>query len=187
MALVERVQSLLLKPAETWQQIDAEPLDIGKVYREYLVILAAIPALCGFVGLSLIGTSVFGVHIRISILNGIAHALLSFGLTLGGIYLMGLVITKLAPHFKGTGDSASGFKLAAYSSTPSLLGGVFALLPPLAILGIFTSLYSLYLLYLGLPVLMKNARESTVPYLVTLIVAGLVIGVVIGGVSNLVV
>eukprot|EP01036_Dinobryon_divergens_P048209 gene48210-64683_t len=55
MNLVERVQSILLKPKATWPVIDAEPADPASLYKNYVMILALIPAVAGFIGLSLIG------------------------------------------------------------------------------------------------------------------------------------
>ena len=45
-------------------------------------------------------------------------------------------------------------------------------------------LYGLYLLYLGLPVLMKAPREKSLGYTVTVVVAAIVICVVIGFIAR---
>ena len=66
MNLIERVKSILLQPKETWVVIDSETTDVATLYTQYAMILAAIPAVCGFIGLSLIGFSAFGVSVRVS-------------------------------------------------------------------------------------------------------------------------
>ena len=58
MNLVERVQAILLKPKETWPVIAQDGGDIASIYKNYLVILAAIPAVAsghrGLAGAALI-------------------------------------------------------------------------------------------------------------------------------------
>ena len=64
MQLMERVKGILLKPRETWAAIDGEPADTARLFTGYLMILAAIPAVCGFIGMSLIGMGGFGFSMR---------------------------------------------------------------------------------------------------------------------------
>ena len=73
MNLVQRVQAILLKPKEEWPVIDAEPATVGSIYTQYLVVLAAIPAVAGFIGLSLIGAGMFGFSYREPIAWGLVH------------------------------------------------------------------------------------------------------------------
>ena len=44
MNLIERAKAILLKPAQTWPVIDAEPATVASIYKDWLVIMAAIPA-----------------------------------------------------------------------------------------------------------------------------------------------
>ena len=48
--LVERVKSILLRPAPTWDVIDVEPATTSGLFKNYAMILAAIPAICGLIG-----------------------------------------------------------------------------------------------------------------------------------------
>ena len=61
MALIDRVQSILLKPKQTWPVIAAEGGDVASIYTGYVMILAAIPAVAGFIGLTLVGIGGLGV------------------------------------------------------------------------------------------------------------------------------
>ena len=64
MNLVERAKNIILKPKQEWQVIAAEPHTVPGLYTQYVMILAAIPAVAAFIGFSLIGTSGFGVSYR---------------------------------------------------------------------------------------------------------------------------
>ena len=73
--------------------------------------------------------------------------------------------------------------MAVYSSTAAWLAGIFNLILALGGLQIL-GLYSLYLLYLGLPVLMKAPKEKALPYTGIVVLAGIIIFALIGAVGN---
>ena len=186
MNLVERVQAILLKPKETWPVIALETDDIPSIYKNYLVILAAIPAVATFIGLSLIGAGMFGVSLRVPFMAGLANMVVSYVLTLVMIYVLALVADALAPTFGGQKNPLNAFKLIAFASTAGLVGGVFNLIPALSMLGLLASLYSIYLIYTGIPTLMKAPEDKAIGYTAVIIVCGIVAGLVLGGISALV-
>jgi Yip1-like protein len=148
------------------------------------VPLAAIGPVCSFIGLSILGVGLPMMgHYRVPLLSGLAHAAVVFVLTLVGVFILGRVISLLAPRFSAQADEAQALKLAAYAATPAWLAGVFQLLPALAILGLLAGLYSLYLLYIGLPLLMKAPAERAGTYTLAIIGVAIVIGIVIGAVA----
>ena len=184
MDIIERVKSILLQPTPTWATIEAESADVAGLYTRYLMVLAAIPAVCGFVGMSLIGMGAFGVSFRVPLVAGLATMVVSYVLSLVGVFVLALIVDALAPRFGGQKSSIQALKLAVYASTAAMLGGVFSLLPSLAMLGLLAALYSIYLLYVGLPVLMKNPPEKTLAYTAVVLVAAIVMGLVMGAVSS---
>lgn len=185
MNLVDRVQAILLKPKDTWPVIAGEVGDIASIYKTYLVYLAAIPAIATFIGFSLIGAGAFGISFRVPILAGLANMVVGFVLSLAMIYVLSLIANALAPTFKGEKNPLNAFKLVAYGSTAGLVGGVFNLLPSLSMLGVLAALYSIYLLYTGIPVLMKAPEEKALGYTAVLIVCGIVASMIVGAVSAL--
>jgi len=182
--LIERVKSLLTKPADTWAQIESEPATIGGLYRSWVVPLAAIPAVCGLIGMAVFGVGALGFTYKPPIVSSAANAVVAYGLTLAGVYISALIIDGLAPTFGGTKDKIQSFKVAAYAPTAVWIAGVFQLYPPLAIIAILGALYSLYLLYKGLPLLMKTPPEKALPYTALIVVASIVIGIVVFSVSG---
>jgi hypothetical protein len=181
--LVERVQALLLRPKDTWPTIAAEAHDVKTIYRDYLVYLAGISAVASFIGLSLVGVGAFGFSVRLPVLNGLAHMVVGFALTLAMVYVVALIANALAPSFKGEKDLPSAFRLVAFGATAGLLGGVFQILPALSILGLLAALYSIYLFYTGVPVLMKVPQDKALPYTAVLVVCSLVAALVVGSIS----
>ncbi len=185
MNLVERVQAILLKPKATWPEIDAEPADTASLYRNYVMILALIPALAGFIGLSLIGVGAFGVSFRVPLVSGLANMVVGYVLSLVMVFVLALIIDAMAPTFEGTKSQIGALKLSAYASTAAFVGGVFSLLPSLSVLGALAALYGIYLLYTGLPVLMKCPPDKAVAYTAVVVVCAIVGGVVIAWVLAL--
>lgn len=185
MNIVDRVQAILLKPKETWPVIEQETTDVKGIYSNYLVLLAAIPAVAGFIGLSLVGAGAFGVSFRVPILTGLVNMVVGFVLSLVMVYVLALIANALAPTFQGEKNQLNAFKLIAYGSTAGLVGGVFNLLPALSMLGVLAALYSIYLIYTGIPVLMKAPEGKALGYTAVLIVCGIVVSLVVGAISAL--
>ena len=185
-ALLQRVLDILMRPRETWLQINAEDSNPGRIYLGYLVFLAAIPAVAGFIGYSLVGVGAFGISVRVPVVPGLVSMVVGYVLSLAMVYVLALIANMLAPRFQAQQDMGSAFKLVAYASTAGMLGGVFSILPSLAMLGLLAALYSVYLIYTGIPVLMKAPQEKAAGYTVALVVCGIVAGLVVGLATSLV-
>lgn len=185
MNLVQRIQDILLKPRLTWPVIEREPATTGSLYTEYLLILAAIPAICGFIGLSIIGVGMMGVSMRVPFFAGLANMVVGYVLSLVAVFVLSLIVDALAPTFQGRKNPIQALKLVVFASTAGMLGGVFNLVPMLGVLGLLAALYSIYLIYLGLPVLMKCPPDKAVAYTAVVIVCGIVMGIVISALAAL--
>lgn len=177
--LVGRVKGILLKPKAEWPVIEAEPASVGGIMTGYVVPLAAIGPLATAIGLAVFGYSGFGIAYRPSMNFIIATAISSYVLTLLGIWLCSLVINALATSFDGQQNPVQAMKVAAYGSTAGFLAGIFGIVPALSWLSIL-GLYNLYLIYTGLPVLMKSPPSKTIGYVVVVILVMIVVYVVVG-------
>jgi hypothetical protein len=184
MNIVQRVKDILLKPKETWQEIKEEPATVSELYTSYAVWLAAIPAIASFIGLSLIGFSALTFHYRIPLIRGLSHAVVSYVLTLVGIYIVALIIDALAPSFGSQKNQVKAMKVAVYSWTASWISGILMIIPALSPIMMLCSLYSLYLFYLGLPVLMETPKEKALGYFIITIIVSLVVFILIGTISS---
>lgn len=184
MNLVQRVQDILLKPKETWPVIAQEAPDIPGLYRNYLIYLAAIPAVASFIGLSIVGVGGFGVSFRVPVMMGLVNMVVGFVLSLVMVYVLGLIANALAPTFQGEKNLPNAVKLVAYGATAGMVGGIFSLLPALSMLGLVAALYSIYLIYTGIPVMMKAPEGKAVGYTAVLIVCGIVAAIVLASVTS---
>lgn len=180
MTLIERAKNICLTPATEWPIIAAEPASTSTLITGYAVPLAAIGAIAGFIGGSLIGRTLpyLGTY-RVPLFSGLVVALFVFCMAIVGVFVLSFIINALAPKFGGEQNSTQAMKLAVYSYTPAWVAGVLQIVPVLGILAILAALYGLYLLYLGLPRLMKCPEGQAVPYTVVVVVCAIVLSVVI--------
>lgn len=165
--LKDRVLKILTTPKTEWPVIEAESTDVATLYKSYIAILAAIPPVCSFIGMTVFGiTMPFVGTIRTPVTTGFARMVVSYVLGLAVVYICALVIDKLAPTFESKPNMIQALKLVAYASTAGWVAGVLNIIPALGVIGILAALYGIYLFYLGLPVLMKTPPAKVIPYMV---------------------
>ena len=184
MALVERVKNICFKPNAEWAVIAEEPSTPGELVKSYALPLAAITPIAAFIGGSLIGRTVpFIGSYRVPFATGIVLAVVTFVMSLVGVFVLSLIINALAPSFGGQKNPAQAMKVAVYSYTPAWVAGALQILPMLGVLAIIGGIYALYVLYLGLPRLMKCPPDKAIGYTVVVVLCGIVLSVVVGGIS----
>jgi len=179
MNLVARAKGILTNPRQEWAAIDAEPLDLGQLLVGYVLPLAAIGPIATIIGFSAFGV---GGLFKVPIGTAIGIAITSYVMTIIGIFVLAWVINALAPTFNAAPSMPQAIKVAAYSATAAWIAGIFNIFPALAILGVIGGLYSLYLCWVGLPILMKAPPEKATTYVIVVIIALIVIYVVIGSI-----
>ncbi len=180
--LVARVKNLLINPSNEWEKIEKEASTLSGLFRNYVMILAAIPPIATLIHGLIFGYSMFGITYRPSILGSVSTAIVTYLLSLLSVFVLGMIIDALAPTFGAVKNRDQAFKVAAYTGTASWVAGIFNLIPGLGMLTIL-GLYSLYLLYLGLPKLMNAPAEKAMPYTIVTILAAVVLALVAGALA----
>ena len=185
MNLQTRVVNILTKPVDEWSVIAAEPTDVASLFKEYIAILAAIPPVCLFLGLTVVGVPVLG---RLGFGTALTAAITGYVGALVGVYIAAIVIEKLAPTFGSSGDTTQALKLVAYAYTPAWVAGVLYLLVVLAPLAIIAGLYAIYIFYLGLTPMMKTPKDKVIPYMIVsalvIIVVSFVLQAILGAIGG---
>ena len=182
--LVARVKAILMTPSAEWDRIDGEPATVGGLYTGYVAILAAIPVVAQFIGSLVFGYSAIFVSWRPSLIGAVVTAIMTYALSLVSVFIMTLVIDALAPSFNGQKNQIQALKVAAYASTASWVAGIAHIFPPIGALAILGGLYSLYLLYLGIPKLMKAPQANALAYTAVSIIVAVILTVVVGAVTG---
>jgi len=187
MNLVDRVKNLLLSPAKEWEVIKGESWSTADLFTKYAIILAAIPAVAGLLGYSFFGLSYGFGAIKLGFGTSLTWAILTYILSLVGVFVLGFIINALAPSFGSTKDMVASLKVAVFSSTPGWVAGILNIFPVLSILVVIASIYGLVLLYMGLERVKSVPKDKMVGYFVVVLIAAIVvyviIGVVVGGIA----
>lgn len=179
MDIVARAKRLIIRPREEWRTIAGEPSDTASLFKNYVMPMSAIPVVAGFIGLAIFARMFAAVVPGLSVGTLLVQGVVSYILGLAGVWVFGKIVQALAPRFGGTGEEAPAMKLAAYSPTASWLAGVFAIVPPLAALTLL-GLYSLYILYAGVPIVARVPENRTLVFTLALIACSMALYLVIG-------
>jgi len=176
--LIARAKAIVLRPKETWPQIEADPTPSGDIFTRYVMPLAAIGPLCLFLAGQIFGYGSLWVSFRPSLMSALSIAIGNYVATLIGILILTFIANKLAPAFDGQANQRNAFKLLAYSMTASFLASAFQIIPSLGFLGLL-GLYSLYLFYTGAQPLLKVPQNKALGFTVATAVSAFVLGAVL--------
>ncbi|NUO72736.1 MAG: YIP1 family protein [Frateuria sp.] len=184
---IARAKAILASPRTEWPVAAAEPASIGGLYTSYIIWIAALPAIAGFIKGSLIGTGFLGVVVRTPVGAGIGGMVLQYLLSLAVAYVMALIINALAGTFNGQKDMVQALKTVAYSWTAAWIAGIAVIIPWIGwLIALAGGIYSIYLLYVGLPFTMKCPPEKAGGYtalsVVIAIVLSWIVGLIVAGV-----
>jgi Yip1 domain len=181
--MLRRIARILLHPKDEWIQTIAEPGDARRLLVPYVLALAAIGPVAVLLATAGIGEShVFLGQVstyRAPALPSLVMALLSLAVLIGGWIAMALAVNLLAPTFGARQDNEAAFKLATYSLTPIWISSALALFHTLHaalmvvhVLGLVAGgLWSGYLLYTGLPIVLNAPEERALPYSIVALAA----------------
>jgi hypothetical protein len=169
MPLFTRVKSILVTPAQEWKVIAGESTTPANVIIQYLLPLAIIPAIALYLSLAMYVGIFTGGY-------GLQYALISFVEMVITVCINAWIVDKLAPMFASEASFPASLRLMVYASTPIYVASILVLIPGLGMLGMIIGLvYSIYLLYLGIPILKKTPADKVPGYLVAIIVCLIVV------------
>jgi hypothetical protein len=182
--ILSRAYGLLREPKKEWQQIKAEETTIPNILLGYVAPLAAVPPICGLIGAYVFGLNYGGVDLRPALDDALIGALVSFVASVAMVFALGILINATVENFAGDRNDLAAQKVAAYAMTPAFLSGVFSLWPPLWWLSLIAIAASVFLLYRGLPALMKTPEDQALGYTATVAIAGMIAFVVLFSLSS---
>jgi hypothetical protein len=172
--ILSRAWGLLREPKKEWEQIRAEVTTVPNILMGYVAPLAAIPPVC-----DLIGQSVFNQALQVDFGQALIRAAVTWLVSIGLVFFLGVLINVVADNFDADKDDLAAQKIAAYSLTPAFLSGVFSLWPPLWWLSLLALAAMVFLMFRGLPILMRAPEETALGYAATVTIAAMVGGIVL--------
>lgn len=148
-----------------FRDLSDSPPPADQVFFRYSLWLGLIPPVCAYIGLTLFHGWDFGVEDVVFLEPPIALAIstIYFLLLLAGFFATAMLMRWLAPTYGADGSYHACFALASAVGTPMMLGGLCHLYPSVALnIAVFVpaGLWSAYLLYRGLPTVLRTGPEA---------------------------
>lgn len=157
MYIINRLFNLLFSPQAEWAKIRDERVSNAQIFLKYVIWIAALPA---------VGYLISFFRYPNLVLN-IRAAIISYVFALVAVDAGAYLINLLSTNFASKKDVGRALKLVAFGASPVFATGVLNFIP---VVGKFIwavgALYTAYLFYLGLPVLMNTSEDKQVPYTV---------------------
>lgn len=163
MGMIDRIKGILLEPKAEWPRISQEPASVQSLYLGWILWLAAIGPLVLLISFGNLGLGLrFAVGMYVSALIGAS--------------VLAVIADLLSTSFGGTRDFIAALKLIAYSHTAIWLAEIAFFIPLFNWLVVLVGwIYSLYLLFLGAPVLKKCAPEKAAAYTFVVVLCAIVL------------
>jgi hypothetical protein len=173
MKIFNTARDLILYPEKTWDVL--KEIKDNKFIFTYPLVLSFVQPLAIIVGYGVVGLWVGQIgYFRLSLSNAFYSALVAYFLSLLGVVVAGFLILVIANYFSAEGDINSAMKLAVFSSTAPLLAGIFQIIPGIRILTVL-AMYGAYLLYVGIPKIMKAPHDKESPFIFSAIIATIIL------------
>jgi len=161
-----RTRNLLLRPAVEFEAIANEEKSIKRINTSVVIPFA------GVVGLSELLGMIF-THIRSpldSFIYVFLSALIVFLIVFIQTYLSGKLIALLGKNINSKNHKDAGYALVAYSQIPFYLSLAFVKVFPSLLFMIILGIYSIYLFYIGLDILLKIPLARKMQFLILSII-----------------
>ncbi len=174
---IQHTIGLFTDPTREWEKI-RERYKGGGAGIGHIFILAAIPAVAGYIGTTQVGWRIgVGDPVKITGDSAIMIAVIFYMAMIVGTFTIGWVIHLLGKAYELEKPLPLCIALAAYTATPLFLIGAMEIYPVLwlnMMLGLPALAYTVYLLYSGLPIMMEIPAERGFLYSSAILAVGLI-------------
>ena len=160
--------SLFTQPDRAWETIHQKEDAHSLYYLMHLLLLALVPAVCLFIGVTIVGWSLVDEErVRLDTASALQLCLLLYLAIVIGTVIMGFFVRWMARAFDVRPNLNQCIGFIAYVITPFLLAGLTGLYPNrwfAAIVLPVAGIYSTYLLFTGLPAFMRQRSSQSFLY-----------------------
>ncbi len=175
--IVDHLIGVFLHPVLEWEAIREEHETLGQAFV-HVASLAAIPVISGFLGTTQYGWEVGqGEPVKLTIESALIMSALYYLVLLGAVYSVGWMIHWMGRTFGALQPLSQCVVLAAYVPTPLFLVGFMQAYPSLwlnLLVGFPALAYSIFLLYIGLPIMMRIPPERGFLFASAVLAVGLI-------------
>lgn len=175
---MNHILGLFFNPANEWQKIRKDSGGIVSHYLKFILIITILPAYAWYFGASNVGWTIgAGRVIKLTSESAMQISLLFYLSMIVGIGILGYMIHWMAATYEAESSVATGVQIAAYTCVPLFVCGVIGFYPILWLdisVGILAGCYTVYLLYIGVPIVMQIPKEKGFLFASAMVAVGLV-------------
>ncbi|CBV43034.1 Yip1 family protein [Halomonas elongata] len=162
--MLTHVWGLIAHPNREWKQIKEERETLTHLYEHHVLLLAAIPVVCSYIGTTQVGWSLGGgTTIQLGYLDALGAGVVFYLVILAAVYAVGKIIRYMAKRYTRPPSQSQCIVFAGYVATPMFLSGIVAVYPLIwlcLLAGVIGLCYTAYLLYLGIPSFLNISKEE---------------------------
>lgn len=179
--ILNHLWGIYAHPKQEWHEIEQRHEGVS-FSLSHILIIALIPAVMGYFSAVYKGWSI-GVGDRIFLSNSSA-LFMAIGLycaLVGGVFALAYMIKWMSKTFDSDPTYTQALEVSSYTATPMFMVGFAAFYPELwffisvALVGLS---YSVYLLYTGVPIVMRIPEDEGFVYASSVVTVGLIFLVV---------
>lgn len=160
---LQNAAMLLIRPGGAWRKIADEHMGLVRRLVTHTMLLALIPAIAWYFGVTDQGWVIgAGERQHMTPSTALPICTLFFIAMIVGTLFVGYMIHWMAQTYEGESSLTKGVTIVTYTATPFFIGGILGLYPLLwldILVGVLVGCYAVYLLYIGVPVVMKVSPE----------------------------
>jgi hypothetical protein len=162
--MIQHTFGLLVSPTKQWQGIAAMEERSLRALLLYPCLLAILPAVAWYYGTTQIGWTVgdHGETIRLTTQSARQICILFYLTMLGCVAVIGYFVHWMASTYGAESSVTRGIVIIGLTATPLFIAGLVGFYPILwldMLIGVVAVSWSVYLMYLGIPIVMKIPEE----------------------------
>ena len=162
--MIQHTIGLLVKPNEQWRAVADLPEKSLNTLVLYPCMLAILPAVAWYYGTSRVGWTVGDSEdaIKLTVASARQISILFYLAMIACVAVIGYFIHWMADTYGANSSIAKGIVIAGLTATPLFISGLVGIYPLLwldLLIGVAAASWSVYLLYLGIPIVMGIPEE----------------------------
>lgn len=154
---------LLVNPQKAWSAVSDMPDNSSDKGLLYVIVLAVLPAIAWYYGTTQVGWSIGDNDpIRFTEDSAIKVIVLFYGAMVASCVAIGWFIHWMSETYGAHSTITKGIRIAGFTATPLFLTGLVGFYPSFLLdftIGMVTVCWSTYLMYVGIPIVMKIPQE----------------------------
>jgi len=162
--MIQHALGLLVRPSTQWRTVADLPESSFRTLLLFPCIFAILPAVAWYYGTSRVGWTVgdAGETIKLTVQSARQISILFYLAMIASVAVIGYFVHWMSETYGAASTLTKGIVIVGLTSTPLFIAGLVGFYPLLWIdllIGVVAVSWSVYLLYLGIPIVMDIPEE----------------------------